>query len=145
MSRTEAIFPAALMLGVTLLLAGGFAAGYSWTVIAFPLGAGIIVCVLSALQLAWVLAGRASARADNEAPLEPLTFGSLGWVFILLGFIYAFGFVFGPAAYLLAYLRINGSSWALSAIVAISSIVVTWGLFIKFLQVLLPIEPPWMG
>ena len=44
-----------------------------------------------------------------------------------------------------AYLRAHGSSWLLSGAIAVGSIVVTWGLFIKFLQVLLPIEPFWWG
>jgi hypothetical protein len=74
-----------------------------------------------------------------------LTAASLAWVFALVVFVAAFGFVFGPAAYLLAYLRAHGFSWALSLTIAAGSIIVTWGLFIKFLQVLLPIEPFWWG
>jgi hypothetical protein len=145
MSRGEILFPAALFVVVAALIAGGFAAGYSWTVIAFPLGAAIMICGLSALQVYWALAGDAGPASADDQRLPPLATESLVWTFALAVFVYALGFVFGPAAYLLAYLRTHGSSWPLSAIIAAGSIVVTWGLFIKFLQVLLPIEPLWMG
>jgi hypothetical protein len=145
MSRGEILFPAVLFAAVVALIAGGFAAGYSWTVIAFPLGAAVIVCALSAVQVSWALAGKADRPSAEEEQLPPLTLPSLAWVFALAVFVYALGFVFGPAAYLLAYLRAQGSSWALSGVIAAGSILVTWGLFIKFLQVLLPIEPLWMG
>jgi hypothetical protein len=145
MSRGEIIFPAVLFLVVAALITGGFAFGYSWTVIAFPLGAAIVVCALSALQTWWAIAGNVHPPPAEEEPLPPLTGASLAWVFALGLFVYLLGFVFGPAAYLLAYLRAHGSSWAVSGAIAAGSIVFTWGLFIKFLQVLLPIEPFWMG
>ena len=145
MNRGEIIFPAVLFAAVAALIAGGFAAGYSWTVIAFPFGAAIIVCALSALQMSWALAGKADRPFAQDERLPPLTVASLAWVFALAIFVYGLGFVFGPAAYLLAYLRAHGSSWALSVIIAAGSIVLSWGLFIKFLHVLLPIEPLWMG
>lgn len=145
MSRGEILFPAVLLAAVAALIAGGFVAGYSWTVIAFPLGAAVIVCGLSALQMSWAVAGKADRAAAAEEQLAPLTVASLAWVFALGLFVAGLGFVFGPAAYLLVYLRAHGSSWTLSVVTALASIVVTWGLFIKFLQVLLPIEPIWMG
>jgi len=145
MSRGEIAFPAVLFAVAAGLIAGGFWVGYSWTVIAFPLGAAAIVCGLSALQMSWAIAGKADRAAAEDEPLAPLTPASLAWVFALGLFVAALGFVFGPAAYLFAYLRAHGSSWALSGAIAAASIVVTWGLFIKFLQVLLPIEPLWMG
>jgi hypothetical protein len=144
MNRGEIVFPAALFATVVALIAGGFAAGYSWNVTAFPLGAAAIVCALSAVQVYWAYTGDPGRPSADGEPLAPLTPSSVIWVFALGLFVAAFGFVFGPAAYLLAYLRTHGSSWALSGIVAGTSILVTWGVFIKFLQVLLPIEPFWL-
>ena len=145
MSRGEIIFPAVLFIVVAALIAGGFAVGYSWTVIAFPFGAAIIICALSALQTYWAFAGDPGRPSAEDEQLPPLTVASLVWIFALALFVYGFGFVAGPALYLLAYLRAHGSSWALSGIIAAASIVFTWALFIKFLQVPLPIEPLWMG
>lgn len=145
MNRAEVAFPAAVFALAAALIAGGFAAGYSWTVIAFPFGAAIIICVLCALQTYWALAGNPGRPSADDEQLPPLTVQSLAWVFALAVFVYGLGFVIGPALYLLAYLRTHGSSWTLSGTIAASSIVATWGLFIKFLQVPLPIEPLWMG
>jgi hypothetical protein len=153
MSRGEAIFPAVLAAGVAALVAGGiFFAGYSWKVIAFPFGAAVIVCGLCLLQIATALAGAKTQPAapeaaglPSDAPTEPLTPASLVWVFVLALFLYGLGFVFGPAAYLLLYLRANGSSWLVSAAIAAGSLLVTWGLFIKALRVLLPLQPLWLG
>jgi hypothetical protein len=144
-SRSEFLFPSILFAAVAMLIAGGFAAGYSWTVIAFPLGAAIVMCSLCVLQ-AGLAAGVAGARPKAEAQdIPPLTATSLGWVFALPLLCFASGFVLGPALFLLAYLRVHGSSWATSGLIAAGSIVVTWGLFIKFLQVPLPIEPLWLA
>ena len=145
MSRGEIAFPSILFVVVAALVAGGFAAGYSWTVIAFPLGAAIIVCGLSAVQVYWAIAGDPGRPSSEDERLPPLRVASLAWVFVLAIFVYGLGFVFGPAAYLLAYLRAHGSSWTLSIAVALGSLAVTWGLFIKFLQVPLPLEPLWMA
>jgi hypothetical protein len=144
MSRAEALFPSLLFVIVAgLLIAGRFILGYSWTVIAFPFGAGGIMCALCTVQVATVLTGRRTNVADEE-PLEPLTLSGLFWVFVLPLFLFALGFVFGTAAYLLICLRANGASWRLSGIVAAASFLVTWAMFIKFLQVPLPIWPLWM-
>jgi hypothetical protein len=149
MSRGEAVFPGLLLLGVAMLVAGGiFIAGYSWNVIAFPFGAAAIVCGLCLVQLATALADSKPAAPEPspaDLPSEPLTVASLVWVFVLALFLYGLGFVFGPAAYLLVYLRANGASWLLSTAVAASSLLITWGLFIKLLRVLLPLQPLWLS
>jgi hypothetical protein len=153
MNRGEAIFPGVTLIGVAALVAGGiFLAGYSWKVIAFPFGAAVIVCGLCLFQLATVLPGAKPQRADPETPslpsdtpADPLTTASLVWVFVLALFLFGLGFVFGPAAYLLLYLRAHGVSWLTSTAIAAGSLLVTWGLFIKVLRVLLPLQPLWLG
>jgi hypothetical protein len=150
MRRGEAILPTVLAIVVAALVAGGiFLAGYSWKVIAFPFGAAVIVCGLCLMQIATTLSGTRTVAAESspaaDVPLEPLTPASLIWVFVLVLFLAGLGFVFGPAAYLLLYLRANGSSWLMSAAIAASSLLVTWGLFIKMLRVLLPLQPLWLG
>jgi ABC-type uncharacterized transport system permease subunit len=143
MSRAEIAFPVLLFVGVAALLAAGILVlDYPWAVIAFPFGAGSVMCALCAIQVA--LAGRRETSALTEEPQEPLTLSSLAWVFAIVVFVYAFGFVLGSAAYLLVYLRANGSSWRLSLAIAAVSLVATWGLFIKVLQVPLPLEPLWL-
>jgi hypothetical protein len=145
MTRAEILFPSLLFVVVAaFLIAGLTVLDYSWAVIAFPLGAGVIMCALCAVEVARTLAGHRPAPLPEQEELEPLTWGSVAWVFALGGFVYGLGFVFGPAAYLLVYLRSNGSSWRLSIGVAAASLLITWGLFIKLLRVLLPIEPMWM-
>jgi hypothetical protein len=140
----EIAFPALLLVIVGGLVVGGFfVAGHSWRVMGFPFLAFAAMAALCLMQIASAWSGALPARAGDEPEVEPITLGSVVWVFALAGFIFAFGFVFGPAAYLLAYLRANGSSWRLSVIVSLVSIVVTWGFFIKLMRVLLPIEPLW--
>jgi Tripartite tricarboxylate transporter TctB family len=148
----EAIFPGVILTGVAALVAGGIVlAGYSWNVIAFPFGAAVLICGLCLFLLATLLLGRNTQPVDetplppSDVPTEPLTLASLAWVFVLALFLYGLGFVFGPAAYLLIYLRVHGSSWLLSIAVAAASLLVTWGLFIKVLRVLLPMQPLWLA
>jgi hypothetical protein len=149
MSRAEIVFPGVLSLTVGGLIAGGILlAGYSWQVVAFPFGAAAIVCGLSVLLIASRLARGAPATvpaADDGSAPPPLTWSSIGWIFVLGLFLYGLGFVLGPAAYLLVYLRATGSRWLTSAAISAGSLVVTWGLFIKLLRVLLPIQPLWLG
>jgi hypothetical protein len=76
--------------------------------------------------------------------VEPLSLASVGWIFALIVFLYVFGFVVGPALYLLAFLRVNGFSWLTAATIALASAAVTWGFFIKAIGILLPVAPLWM-
>jgi Tripartite tricarboxylate transporter TctB family len=143
MMRAEIIFPAVLFAAVAALLAAGFFVyKYSWTVIGFPLGAGILVCTLCLVDIVMTMTGH-RPRPAGEAQLEPLSLACVLWVFALAAFILTFGFVFGPAAYLLVYLLATGSSWRLSAAIATGSLLMTWALFIKLLRVPVPLEPLW--
>lgn len=135
------VFPAVVFASTIALLAGGWLAGYSWAVIMLPFGVGVLLCGLCALQIATVFVGDTAA---DEEPIEPLTIPSITWVFVLPVFLYALGFVLGPAAYLLAYLRGNGGSWIVASSIAAGSVLVTWLIFIKTMRLLLPIEPLWM-
>ena len=147
MSRAEAIFPALIVAFVaTLLVLGNFVFEYSWTAFAFPLASGVLLCGLCAMEIAGVMVTRhedaaIAKQADEDRP--PLSFSSLAWMFALALFLFAFGFVAGPALYLLACLRANGFSWILSGSIALASIILTWGLFINVMNILLPIEPLW--
>jgi hypothetical protein len=147
MSRAEAIFPALIVAVVATLLAlGNFVFEYSWTTFAFPLAAGIVLCALCALEITGVLVTRHEApaiAAQTGEDRPPLALASLTWMFALAVFLYALGFVAGPALYLLAFLRANRFSWVLSASIALASIAVTWGLFIHVIGILLPVEPLW--
>ncbi|HZS65242.1 MAG TPA: hypothetical protein VFA53_12210 [Xanthobacteraceae bacterium] len=146
MNRAELIFPAALSAVVALLLFSGyFVLHYSFKVIAFPLLTGAALCALCLVDIVMTMRSFAAQPAAEQAQDSDRTFSlaSLAWALSLLLFVYAFGFVFGPALYLLTYLRIHGSSWALSFGVAGASLAVTWGLFINLLRILLPIQPLW--
>lgn len=143
-SRAQIIFPCLIFAIVAaLLVAGLFVYRYSWTVIGFPLGAGLFVCLLCLVDIAMTLTGREPKPAANDTPLEPLTWAAVLWAFTLVPFVVALGFVFGPALYLLAYMIANGSSWRLSAVIATASLLVTWGLFIQVMRVPMPVEPLW--
>ena len=146
MSRAAAIFPALIFAMVAALVAAGFFVfDYSWGVIAFPFGAGAITCALCVVELVKIYSSPAAAAATaaSEPEFEPLSKASLIWTFVLGLFLFALGFVFGPAAYLLVYLRVSGSSWLLAVSISAASIVVTWGIFIKLMRILLPFEPLW--
>jgi hypothetical protein len=152
MTRGAFLFPAAIVAVVVVLLAlGNFYYEYGWTTFAFPLGVGVVICLLCAIEIAGVLRGRAAttpAGSDidsTDTEQAGLSLPALGWMFALVVFLYAFGFVFGAAIYLLVCLRFNGFSWITSAIVALGSILVTWGLFIHVLDILLPVWPLWMA
>jgi hypothetical protein len=145
MNRTaELAFPALLLAVVAGLVAGGFFLfDYSWRVISFPFLAALVMGGLCVAQIASAWSGREQPRGAYDSDLEPITTASVAWVFALAVFVFALGFVFGSAAYLLAYLRANGSSWRLSVVISAVSIVVTWGFFIRLMRVPLPIEPLW--
>jgi hypothetical protein len=143
-ARLQILFPLLLITIVAALLGAGlFVYRYSWAVVGFPLGAGVFVCVMCAIDIIMTLTGRAPARPVSEAPLEPLSVSAVVWAFALLPFVFAFGFVFGSALYLLAYMLATGSSFRLSAIISAASLVVTWGLFIRLMRVPMPLEPLW--
>ena len=152
MTRAELIFPIIIFVLVAGFAGGGYFIGeYAWGVIAFPLGAAVFTCALCAIEIVRVLAARrASAPAGPAAPPAdgddsplPMSASGFAWMFVLPVFLYALGFVAGPAVYLLACLRANGYSWALAAGIAAASVAVTWGLFIHVMSVLLPVMPLW--
>jgi hypothetical protein len=153
MSRADIILPAIVFATVATLLAlGNFVFEYSWTAFAFPLGTGLVLCALCIAELVrLVTAGRVAAPvaipsvpAAAYAP-APISLASLGWTFALALFLYGLGFVAGCALYLLVCLRANGFSWRLSGAVALASVLVTWGLFIKLMSILLPLKPFWLS
>ncbi len=90
MIRAEVLFPSMLFVGVAGLLAAGLTVlGYSWPVIAFPFGAGAIMCALCIVEVAQD-AGGARARPLRRARKSSsrLTWSSVAWVFALGGFVY---------------------------------------------------------
>jgi hypothetical protein len=152
MTRGEIVFPSLIFALVAgLLVLGNSVFEYSWTAFAFPLGAGLALCALCAVEIARLLkAGPVAAPAappPSDADDAPPAFSaaSLAWTFALGVFLYGLGFVAGPAAYLLVCLRASGFSWRLATGVAVASLAVTWGLFIKLMGVLLPMAPLWLS
>ena len=144
MIRAEIVFPSLLFAAVgSLLLVGFFVLHHSWTVIGFPFLAGVAVCVLCLVDIAMSLSAARARASVTDTPQEPLSMTSLAWAFALGLFVYGLGFVFGPAAYLFTYLRAHGSSWLFSSAVAGVSLLLTWGVFIKLLRILLPMQPLW--
>lgn len=142
--RAQILFPVLIFAVVAALLASGlFVYRYSWNVIGFPLGAGVFVGVMCLIDIALTLSGREIRPPASDVPLQPLSWSAVFWAFALVPFVIIFGFVFGSALYLLAYLLANGSSWRLAAIIATASLLVTWGLFIRLMRVPMPIEPLW--
>jgi cytochrome c biogenesis protein CcdA len=134
-------FPSAIFAIVAAFLATGyFLDDYPWSAFVFPLGAGVATCALCLLQ---VVSTRAVGALTPDAADEPPSLTTLAWMFSLLLFLYGFGFVFGPAAYLFAYLRASGQTWTLTISIVVSSLLVTWGLFIRVLSVPLPLWPLW--
>lgn len=145
MNRGQFVFPTLILaFTVAMLAMGYFHYQYSWTAFAFPFGAGLAVSVLCIVEIAFRV-GRRGARAAGSADLPPLSPVGMAWLFALAVFLYAFGFVFGAAVYLLVCLRGNGFSWRLSGGIAIVSLIVTWGVFLKVLGLQLPLQPLWLG
>jgi Tripartite tricarboxylate transporter TctB family len=147
MRRGEFLFPGAIFLvTAVLLLLGGFYYHYARIVFMFPLAAGLGLCALCLNEIVAVLKGqpRTAPQIDDE-PDVSMSWTALGWMLSLLIFLYGFGFVFGIAAYLLLCLRGNGFSWKIAVGAAAVSLLLTWGVFIKVLGVLLPIQPLWMS
>jgi len=135
------VFPLLIVAFTLAMLAlGYFHYHYTWTAFAFPLGAGLAIVLLCAYEIA---APPASAQPAAETPA--LSLAGLAWLFALAPFLWAFGFVFGAALYLLVSLRGNAFSWRASVITALVSLLVSWGLVIKILGVQLPVRPMWMG
>jgi hypothetical protein len=144
MTRAAVIFPAFILVVIGgLSIYGAFA--FTWTALQFPLGAGILLCAMCVGELAATLSGRQAVATIEAERAGPVPWPSLVWIFALGGFLYALGFVAGPALYLLICLRANRFSWAVAAGIAAASVAVTWGLFIKIIGILLPVMPLWMG
>jgi hypothetical protein len=99
--------------------------------------------VLCLVDIFMTWRGREPKPPVSDSPLEPLSWASILWAFAMVPFVVGLGFVFGSAAYLLAYLLANGTSWRLSAAIAAGSVLVTWGLFINVMRVPMPVEPLW--
>jgi len=149
MRRTELVFPSFILVVIAALLAYG-ASHYTWTALAFPLGAGLILCGLCAGEVAKVLMAHhgqpvPEIDATGDEEVAPLSAATIGWIFALPVFLYGLGFVAGPACYLLACLRANHFSWLISLGIAAASVLVTWGLFIRIVGILLPVVPLWTG
>lgn len=144
LKRDQAVFPSLILaFTVTMLAVGHFHYQYSWTAFAFPFAAGVMVSLLCILEIAVVLRGRGGASRSAEPP--PVSLAGVAWLFALAVFLYAFGFVFGAALYLLVCLRGNNFSWRLSLGTGAVAVLVCWGVFIKVLGVQLPLVPLWMG
>ena len=144
MTRAQAIFPA-LLLGFTaaMLALGYFHYHYAWVTFSFPLAAGLVVIALCAAEL-FALARNGEAT-QSSADMPGLPVRSLVWLLALAPFLWAFGFVFGSALYLLASLRGHAFSWRAALLTALVSVLVSWGLVIKVLGVQLPLAPLWLG
>lgn len=144
LNRGAVVFPVLILAFTAAMLAvGHFHYQYSWTTFVFPLAAGVVVVLLCALEIAAVLY-RPRVSAPREADAPSLSLAGLAWLFALGAFLYALGFVFGAALYLLVCLRGSGFSWRLSLGTAAASLLVTWGLFASILGIQLPIKPLWM-
>lgn len=144
MTRAAVVFPAFI-----LAVVGGLSiyavVTFTWTALQFPLGAGILLCAMCVGELMATLSGRQAGPTLEAERAGPLSWPSLFWIFALVGFLFGFGFVAGPALYLLINLRANRYSWAFAVSVAAASVAVTWGLFIKIIGIQLPMMPPWVG
>ena len=141
MIRAEAIFPALIAAFTAAMLAlGHFHYHYAWTSFAFPFAVGLAVIALCGAEM---LALLRSSKAVVDVPAVPIR--SLLWLFALAPFLWAFGFVFGAALYLLISLRGHAFSWRASVTTALASLLVSWGLVIELLGVQLPIKPLWFG
>jgi Tripartite tricarboxylate transporter TctB family len=144
-NRGTTAFPAlALAFTLVMLAVGYFHYHYSWTAFAFPLAAGVALCLLCAFEIATLLRRRGGSAPGPDAP-PPVSLAGMAWLFALAGFLYAFGFIVGAALYLLVCLRGNGFAWRLSLGTAVASLLIGWGLFVKLLGVQLPVTPLWMG
>lgn len=142
MKRDQAVFPSLILaFTLTMLAVGYFHYQYSWTAFAFPFASGLLVSFLCILEIAAVF----RRQGGGASPARPVSLTGVAWLFALAAFLYAFGFVFGAALYLLVCLRGNDFSWRLSLGTGAVSLIVTWGIFIKVLGVQLPLKPLWMG
>ena len=144
MTRAQAAFPALILAFVAAMLAlGYFHYNCTCPTFAFRLGAGVVVIALCAGEiLGLVRHPETVAQPTDQMPAVPIR--SLLWLFALAPFLWAFGFVFGGALYLLISLRGHAFSWRASIVTALASLLVSWGLVIKILGVQLPIAPLWM-
>lgn len=142
MTRGAFLFPALILaFTATMLGIGYFHYHYSWVSFAFPLGVGLVLCTLCAMEM--LVFSRSPKTSERNADVPALSLVSLAWLFALAPFLWAFGFVFGAALYLLVSLRGNAFSWRTAIATALVSLLVSWGLVIKVLGVQLPIAPLW--
>ena len=141
MTRAQALYPALILAFTAAMLAlGYFHYHYSWTSFAFPFAVGLVVIALCGAEM---LALLRNSKAVVDVPAVPIR--SLLWLFALAPFLWAFGFVFGAALYLLVSLRGHAFSWRASIVTALVSLLVSWALVIEVLGVQLPLKPLWLG
>lgn len=143
MTRAQVLFPALIAAFTAAILAlGYFHYHYSWTSFGFPLAAGLAVIALCASE---IFAAFKNPHDSPVAEMPALPIRSLLWLFALAPFLWAFGFVFGAALYLLISLRGHAFSWRAAIITALVSLAVSWGLVVKVLGVQLPTKPLWVA
>lgn len=142
-AHAESALPMLILAGVaTLLATGHFVLGYSWTSFAFPFGVGLPLAALCGVQLAAIARQRQAPAPPAGADAAPFA-GALAGLLALGGLIYGLGFIAGPTAYLVAALRADRQPWRLILAMALGSMALGWGLFVRLLGVPLPLKPLW--
>lgn len=135
--RGEIAFPLGLLaFVVAILIVGGLGLRHAALVIGFPLGVGIVT---GALCVAVVV-------KTNRRPAAPERYPSIAWseaagIVAVLPLMLLLGYPVGLAVYLAAYLRWRGEGWSLTLGCALGSLAVSYGVFVKILEVPLPLGP----
>lgn len=156
MQRTEALFLFAVALFLTgFCLLGLFHYAYSATLLRFPLlAAGVtlflICCRLVLLHREQGAGGPDLMETPRTVLVEVLGAARRGhavvsmlWMIAILPLVFVLGWPLGMAVYLLCALRHFGEAWPLAIAISLSSLVLSYGLFIAVLGVPLPVLPVW--
>lgn len=141
MSRLDRYFTVFLIGFVVVFLAlGMFYYDYRWSILRFPLGAGIVVVLLGVLHL-WRGWDHAPAQpADTHPPPRAVWYGA-AWSAAVLPVIFLFGYVIGLPLYTFVYLTAHGQGWRLAGALALGVLALVYVGFVQLLGVPLPLFP----
>ena len=132
---------AAFLVGFCAL--GLFYYAYPVDLLRFPLLAAGFTLVVTLVQM--VSLGRRTSVAGGQARLPERRGGLIkaGWLLSVLPLVFLCGFPAALALYLFGCLKSAGESWGLSLVLAASSLLLSYGLFIQMIGIPLPLLPLW--
>ncbi len=115
---------------------------YGWTILRFPVLAGVTVCLIGIGNLAMTARIMHAGDSDDtvQTGLRP-AISAMAWIGAALPMVLLLGYVIGLPLYIFIYLKSHGQGWRVSAVLAAVTFVVVYGGFVTLLAIPLQVLP----